>query len=76
MNEGMFSGCVPLKEALEEKPAWVDRMQAEDTLEASMATPPAPWFRVIYFIFGYAALGFGIYLMVNMIVYGRYVSLH
>lgn len=76
MNEGMFSGCVPLEEALEEKPSWVGRMKEDGTLEAAMAPPPAPWFRAIYFIFGYAALGFGIYLMVNMIVYSRYVSLH
>ena len=76
MNEGMFSGCVSLEDSLEEKPAWVNRLKEEGKLEAAMASPPTPWFRVFYFIFGYAALGFGIYLMVNLIVYSRYVSLH
>ena len=26
MNEGMFSGSVPLEEAMEEKPAWIERL--------------------------------------------------
>lgn len=76
MNEGMFSGGISLEHAMEEKPAWVERLKTEGNLEEAMKAPPAAWFRVIYFIFGYAALGFGIYLMVNLIVYSRYVSLH
>ena len=76
MNEGMFSGCVSLEDSLEEKPAWVNRLKEEGQLELATGSPPALWFRVLYFIFGYAALGFGIYLMVNLIVYSRYVSLH
>jgi hypothetical protein len=76
MNEGMFSGCVSLEDSLEEKPAWVNRLKEEGQLELAMGSPPALWFRVLYFIFGYAALGFGIYLIINMIVYGPYVTLH
>ncbi len=76
MNEGMFSGCVSLEDSLEEKPAWVNRLKEAGKLEDAMVFPPVLWFRVLYFIFGYAALGFGIYLMVNLIVYSRYVSLH
>jgi cytochrome b subunit of formate dehydrogenase len=76
MNEGMFSGGVSLEDAMEEKPVWVKRLKEEGNLELAMTSPPTLWFRVIYFIFGYAALGFGIYLMVNLIVYSRYVSLH
>ena len=32
MNEAMFSGSVPMEEAIEEKPAWVERIQGEGRL--------------------------------------------
>jgi cytochrome b subunit of formate dehydrogenase len=76
MNEAMFSGSVPLEETMEEKPAWVGRLKKEGKLEFAQAKPPAVWYRVVYFAFGYTALGFGIYLLINGIVYGRYIQLH
>ena len=76
MNEAMFSGSVHLEEVLKEKPAWVERLKQEGKLEFMITKPPAPWYRVVYFIFGYIALGFGIYILVNGIIYGRYIQLH
>lgn len=76
MNEAMFSGSVHLEEARREKPAWVERLRKEGKLELLMAKPPAPLYRMIYFVFGYTALGFGIYILINGIVYGRYIQLH
>ncbi len=76
MNEAMFSGSVHLEEVLKEKPAWVERLKQEGKLEFMITKPPALWYRVVYFIFGYIALGFGIYILVNGIIYGRYIQLH
>ena len=76
MNEAMFAGSVKLKEVMEEKPAWVERLKAEGKLEVSKAVPPAIWYRIIYFIFGYSALAFGVYLLINGIVYSRYIRVH
>ena len=76
MNEAMFSGSVHLEEAQEEKPAWVARLKQEGKFELSMAKPPALWYRVLYFLFGYTALGFGLYILINGIIYGRYIQLH
>jgi cytochrome b subunit of formate dehydrogenase len=76
MNEGMFSGSVPMEEAMEEKPAWIARLKEEGKLEALETTPPATWYRVIYYFFGYAVLIFGVYLLINGIIYSRYVALH
>ena len=76
MNEAMFSGSVHLEEVLKEKPAWVERLKKEGKLEFMITKPPALWYRVVYFIFGYIALGFGIYILVNGIIYGRYIQLH
>ena len=74
MNEGMFAGSITLEEAVHEKPAWVERLEAEGELEH--VEPPPLWFRVLYFIFGYSALGFGVYILINGMVYSRYVRLH
>jgi len=76
MNEAMFSGNVALEEAMEEKPAWVERLREEGRLELVSAKPPAFWFRVLYFIFGYSALSFGVYLLINGIAYSRFIRLH
>ena len=75
LNQAMFAGSVPLKEAMEEKPAWVERLRKEGKLETVAAPAPAVWYRVLYFVFGYSALAFGIYLLINGIVYSRYIRL-
>jgi len=76
MNEAMFSGSVALEEAMEEKPAWVERLKKEGKLELASPKPPPRWYRVLYFFFGYTALACGFYLLVNGIVYSRYIKLH
>jgi cytochrome b subunit of formate dehydrogenase len=76
MNEAMFSGSVTMEEALEEKPAWVKRLRQEGKLNTVEAKPPALWYRIIYFVFGYSALIFGVYLLINGIVYSPYIRLH
>jgi cytochrome b subunit of formate dehydrogenase len=76
MNEAMFAGSVALEEAMEEKPAWVERLKAEGQFEPAKAAPPAVWYRVLYFIFGYSALAFGVYLLLNGIIYSRYIRVH
>jgi cytochrome b subunit of formate dehydrogenase len=76
MNEAMFAGNVHLEEALKEKPAWIERLKKEGKFELAMAKPPARWYRVIYYIFGYSALGFGLYILINTVFYGRYIQLH
>lgn len=76
MNDGMFSGSVELEEAMKEKPAWVERLKEEGRLELLETSPPATWYRIIYFVFGYTVLILGIYLLINGIVYSRYITLH
>jgi cytochrome b subunit of formate dehydrogenase len=76
MNEAMFAGSIPMEELETEKPLWLEQLKKEGRLEINKAPSPSLWYRVIYFIFGYAALGFGVYLLVNGIIYSRYISLH
>ena len=76
MNEAMFTGSMDLEEAIEEKPAWVQRLKDEGLLETVQASSPVLWYRVLYFVFGYAVVIFGVYLLINGIIYSRYVALH
>ncbi len=76
MNQAMFSGSVLLEEAAEEKPAWVARLKREGKFETAAAKAPALWYKVIYFVFGYAALASGVYLLVMGIAYSGQVRLH
>lgn len=76
LNEAMFAGSIRMEKAMEEKPAWIERLKNEGKLELAMATPPARWFRVLYYVFGYAALALGVYLLINGIIYSRYIRLH
>jgi hypothetical protein len=76
MNEAMFSGSVPMEEAIEEKPAWVKRLQVEGKLESAGSAEPSLWYRRLYFVFGYAALIFGGYMLIHGIMYSRQINLH
>ncbi len=76
MNEAMFAGSISMEELKEEKPAWFDQLKDEAKLETAKVKPPTLVYKIIYFIFGYAALGFGVYLLVNGIIYSRYITLH
>ena len=76
MNQAMFSGSVVLEETKKEKPAWVERLESAGKLERIKTKPPALWFKVVYFVFGYSALLSGIYLLVAGIMYSAHVRLH
>ena len=76
MNEAMFAGSIPMEELEDEKPTWLKQLRNEGKLETAKVKPPSLLYKAIYFIFGYAALGFGMYLLINGIVYSRYITLH
>jgi cytochrome b subunit of formate dehydrogenase len=74
MNECMFAGSVELGELQREHPLWIVRLKEEGKLEEAVVPAPPPWFRVAYFIFGFLALGTGLYLLVILIIYHNYVE--
>ena len=76
MNEAMFSGNVPLADVYEEKPAWMERLKKAGDTELIIGNAPVLWYRVLYFVFGYAVLVFGVYLLINGIMYSGQVNLH
>jgi cytochrome b subunit of formate dehydrogenase len=73
MNECMFAGSVELEKERQEKPLWIARLQEGE--EAIVPGPP-PWFRILYFVFGYTALIIGLYLPINIFLYRNYIEWH
>jgi hypothetical protein len=45
-------------------------------LATARAAMPPTWFRAVYFVFGYAVLIAGVYLLINGIINSRYIVLH
>lgn len=67
-SSAMFDGSLPLDEAREDHPAWVERLEAEGNLdEALVKEPPVP-LRIAYFMVGYALIGFGVFLLVFALI--------
>ncbi len=76
MSESMFSGSVILEKAMDEKPAWVERLRKEGKLGHGMVKPPALRYRILYFVFGYMAMVAGLYLLVKAIIHIGDIRLH
>ena len=76
MNEAMFAGKIPLSSAEDERPEWIERLQSEGRLEELKIDPPSRRFRIAYFIFGYAVMLTGLYLLVYAIAFIRTLHLH
>lgn len=74
MNEAMFVGGVEIGEAEVEKPAWVERLREEGKL--AQVPVPALWYKAVYYIFGYAVVIFGLYLLISGISYARFAGVH
>ncbi len=76
LNQAMFSGSVSLEKLAQEKPEWVGRLKREGKLEQATVKPPALWFKALYFVFGYAIIALGLYLMINGTWYSQFIQLH
>jgi cytochrome b subunit of formate dehydrogenase len=76
LNDVMFSGSVPVEKLAQEKPDWLDRLERENRLTRLAARPPALWYRALYFVFGYAVIALGLYIVVAGVYYSRFIQLH
>ena len=69
LNDVMFSGSARLDRLEEEKPDWVQRLKSGGQLAGLAVTTPALWFRILYFLFAYAIIVLGLYLLIAALPY-------
>ena len=68
MDTVIFTGTVPLEEFKKERPREYEELVASGELERHLVGPPDPRKLLMWRIFGWVALGFGL-LMVVLILY-------
>jgi cytochrome b subunit of formate dehydrogenase len=61
MDLAMFEGSVDVEKTRHEKPAWIARVEKGGKLESVLVAEPGPVRRIVFYLFGYAALAFGIF---------------
>lgn len=74
MDRAMFEGSVDLDATRHERPAWIARLERAGKLESILVTEAKPCRRIVFFLLGYAALAFGVFLLVGGIVYSPYIT--
>lgn len=65
MDMAMFEGGAPLNKVQDERPAWVARLERDGALEAVLAPAAAPAWRIVFLLFGFAVIGFCLYLLIG-----------
>ncbi|MBI2567331.1 MAG: hypothetical protein HYV63_09900 [Candidatus Schekmanbacteria bacterium] len=72
----IFTGRMPLHRFQEERPLEYERLTASGELERLIVPPPMERTKTLAYLFGFAALGFGLLLGIFLIVAGLQVIWH
>ena len=70
----MYEGSVDLGASRQEKPTWVARMEKAGELETKLVSEPPIGRRAIFYVFGYAALVVGVFLLVGGLINSPYIT--
>lgn len=68
MDRAMFEGSSRLDGIRHEKPAWIERLEKTRGLDRVLVAEARPAWRLFYYLFGYAALVFGTFLLIGGLV--------
>lgn len=68
MDRAMFEGSVDLDATRHEKPAWVARLEETGTIESCLVPLAPARRRAIFYIFGYAVITIGFFLLIGGLV--------
>ena len=74
MDKAMFEGSVNLDATRHERPAWIARLEQSGELEGVLVPEAMTAQRVIYYVFGYAAIAAGLYLFIGALINVPYIS--
>lgn len=65
MDRSMFEGSAALEALEEEKPGWVRRLKGNGLLDGALVAETGRGMRIAYYVVGYAAILFGVFLLVG-----------
>ncbi len=65
MDRAMFEGSADLETIQGEKPSWIDRLKSNGELEGMRVAEAAAPRKAVFFIFGYAMVGIGLFLLIG-----------
>jgi hypothetical protein len=74
MDFAMFEGSVNLDAARHERPAWIARLEQSGKLEGILVSKAKAGWHLLFYLFGYAALAFGVFLLIGGLVNSPYIS--
>ncbi len=74
MDRAMFEGSVNLDAARHERPAWIARLEQSDKLDGILVSESMMAQRVIYYVFGFAVIAAGLYLLIGALLNVRYIN--
>ena len=70
----MFEGSVGLAATQEEKPDWLVRLQKTGHFEDFLVSEAGLPRQIVFFIFGYAAVALGLYLLIGGLINSPYIT--
>jgi len=65
MDRAMFEGSVEIASARHERPLWIRRLEQGGKLQGLVTSEATRGLRAIYYLFGYAAMAAGVFLLVG-----------
>lgn len=68
MDRAMFEGSVDLDAVRHERPAWIRRLEDSEALDPLRVDPANTGFRIFSYLFGYAAILCGLFLLIGGLV--------
>ena len=68
MDRAMFEGSVELDATRHEKPGWIARLEQASKLETLLVVEKTAGLRALFYIFGYAAIAVGVFLLIGGLV--------
>jgi hypothetical protein len=70
----MFEGSADLSATRHERPAWVARLEQTGQLEANLVPEASKGRRAIFYIFGYAVIVVGTFLLIGGLINISYIT--
>lgn len=74
MDRTIFEGSASLEAVRHEKPAWIARLEQSGDLEGAMVAESMPVQKIIYYVFGFAAVAAGLFLLVGALINVQSIS--